>query len=361
MELLTLDSDYQPAELVERYASLLWTERYSTTGDFQLVTTDVERMLKLLPLESCVTVRDSTVPMVVEVHKLQKGKDGAPKLTVTGRSFDSVLERRAAVKFETPSGARVEWIETRAKASDAAYQAIRQTIGDVYRPPLLTQLPMNSVNDMLSMVDLPLPADYEDAPATTYTYEVKPGNLYSVAMELLSTNHHGLKAVRPVPGQNKIALEIYNGADLTNLVVFDARFDQFEDSTYLLSYAGSGNWAYVSSKTGSQTVNKTQAAEPTDLARRVLYVDVSSDESADSEDARRTRGLIELYNYNVTAMFDGKLADQLIDGFNKDYFLGDIIRLDGEYGLSENVRVSEFIRSDDNTGSKAYPTFEVVV
>jgi hypothetical protein len=29
MELMTLDSNFQPNNLVERYGSLIWTERYS--------------------------------------------------------------------------------------------------------------------------------------------------------------------------------------------------------------------------------------------------------------------------------------------------------------------------------------------
>lgn len=366
MELLTLDSNYQPAELVERYTSLLWTERYFSTGDFQLVTTDVERMLKLLPLETFVTVRDSTVPMVVEVHKIEKPKDGPPKLTVAGRSFESILDRRVAVMFEAGIGTpRIQWLENAAKESDAAYQAIRKIIGDTSRiGSLPAQSPINSPNDAFSMVDLTAPKDFEDAPPglplTMTDYEIKPGNLYTMAMELMTTNHHALKAVRPEPRDHKMGLEIYNGADLTNSVVFDARFDQFEDSTYLLSYAGSADWAYVSSKTSSQTVSKTQAPEPTGLNRRVLYLDLSGEEYADSEESRSTRGLIELYKLNATALYEGKLSDQFISGFNNDYFLGDIIRLDGQYGLSENVRVSEFIRSDDTTGNKAYPTFEAV-
>jgi len=372
MELLTLDANYQPAELIERYDSLVWTERYFTTGDFQLVTTDVQRMLKLLPLERCITVRDSTVPMLVELHKIQKPKSGPPQLVITGRSFESVLERRAAVKFEAGIGTpRIEWIETGPKTSDVAYQVMRQILGDVERPlknidlpPLPAQLPINSVNDAFSMVDLTLPADYQDPPDNIFaagSFEVKSGNLYTTVMELMTTNHHALKAVRPAPGSNKIGLEIYNGANLTDYVVFDARFDQFEDSTYLMSYAGSADWAYVSSKTGSQTVSKTQALEPIDLSRRVIYLDLSGVENVDSWDARRTRGLIELYKFNATVMYTGKLTDQFLAGFNSDYFLGDILRLDGEYGLSEYVRVAEFIRSDDSTGSKAYPTFETVV
>ena len=363
MELLTLDSNYQPSELVERYNSLIWTERYSNAGDFQLVTTDVERMIKLLPLESCVTLRESTVPMIVEIHKIEKNVNNAPVLTVTGRSFETVLERRVAVKPEAPTnqmphGPRVAWFEQRETASDAAYQVIRQILGDAARPPLSFQSPIISVNDALPMVDLPIPADYSTG--VTNKYEVKPGNLYTVAMELLSTNHHGMKAVRPDTGGTKVSIEIYNGADLTNTVVFDAKFDQFDGATYLLSYTGSANLAYVFSSTDSETVLKTTSAEPTGLSRRVLYLDVTGETGTDDPDSRKTRALIELYKYNATALFDGKISEQIASGYNSDYFLGDIIRLDGEYGLSENVRISEFIRTDDSTGSKAYPAFETV-
>jgi Siphovirus ReqiPepy6 Gp37-like protein len=380
MELLTLDGNYQPSELVERYASLIWTERYFTSGDFQLITTDVERMIKLLPLESMVTIRESTVPMVVEAYKIEKNPAGAPVLTITGRSFESILERRAAVAYPDPAiyqgeiwPARALWFEDREKTSDAAYHVLRRMLGDIERdrlppdPPLTVPLPAVgpeiSANDTLEMVDLTLPADYSEI--TSNKYEIKPGNLLTVVRELLTTGHHGLKAVRPEQGSNKIGIEIYNGANLTEQVVFDARFDQFENTTYLLSRAGSANMAYVFSKTHSAKVPKnaliqTEIDEPVGLDRRVIYVDISSEEGVDDPDSRRTRGLIELYKLNSTAIFDGQISQQIAQSYNRDYFLGDIIRLDGEYGLSQDVRVAEFIRSDDSTGSKAFPAFQVV-
>lgn len=356
MELLTLNDNFQEANLIEQYTSLLWTERYSTAGDFQLVTSDVGRFVKALPLNSMVTLRESTVPMTVEIHKIEKKLNAAPVLTITGRSFETELEKRAALKVGV--NGRVTWMEAAEKESDAAYIAIRHMLGDNARGPLPAQLPNISVNDAIPEADLTLPADYSTT--LTNNYEIKPGNLYTVVMELLNTNHHGIKAVRPPLGSNKIGIEIYNGADLTNDVVFDARFDQFDSATYLLSELGSTNWAYVVSSTAMQSVAKNTAPEPSGRARRVLYLDVSSEEGTDSVDARQTRGLIELYKYNATALFDGQIAQQVAAGYNRDYSLGDIIRLDGEYGLSEYVRVAEFIRSDDNTGSKAYPTFEVV-
>lgn len=359
MELMTLDSNFQPNKLVERFGSLLWSERYFTAGDFQLKTTDVGRMLNLLPLESCVTIRESTVPMKVEVHKIEKKPKEAPVLTVTGRSFETVLERRAATHTR-PSGIQVRsaWTFDCVKESDAAYLALREILGDVARGPLLATPPFLSPLDAIPEIDLTLPADFSAASANTY--EVKPGNLYSAVIELLTTNHHGLKSVRPVLGQSKVGIEIYNGADLTDIVVFDARFEQFDAANYLLSEQGSANVSYVYGSNGADTILKTTAPEPSGLARRVLLLDLVSDTTSGTSAVRRTRALNELYKFNATALFDGQIAQQVASSFNKDYFLGDIIRLDGEYGLSEFVRVAEFIRSDDATGSKAYPTFQVV-
>jgi hypothetical protein len=180
-------------------------------------------------------------------------------------------------------------------------------------------------------------------------------------MELLQTNHHGLKAVRPTSAGTQISLEVYNGADLTSIIVFDAKFDQFDDAKYLLSQQGSTNVGYIFGSNGSQTVLKTTAPEPSGLARRVLVLDDSGDTSVNTNDVRTARGLIELYKYNATALFAGEIGEQVAAGFNHQYFLGDILTLIGEYGLpGELVRVAEYIRTSDSTGDKAYPTFEVV-
>lgn len=419
MELTVLDDNFQPVELVENYKSLIWSERYDKAGDFQLTSEDVGYMVNLLKLDvadahSYVTLRESTVPMVVEVHKTEKKKGAAPLLTVTGRSFETVLERRASVNQLIPGGVRTPWVIQATKESDAAYNAMRFVLGDSYRyrgsqPVTLVVAPQVSPLDAIPEIDLLTPADYqvplwnatntfhtgdvvgyagflwlaggtsvnkvpnvEPAYWTAYAnigppyvadsfgYEIAPKDLYNAAMELIVANHHGLKSVRPLPGSNKVGIEIYNGADLTNDIVLDVRMDQVEDATYLLSEQGSTNVAYVYGSNGAQSVLKTAASEPSGLNRRVLVVDNSSDTSVNTSDIRRTRGLIELYKYNVTALFDGEVAEQVAAGFNSQYFLGDILRLDGDYGLSENVRVVEFIRSSDSTGEKAYPAFEAV-
>lgn len=358
MELMTLDESFQPNRIIENYSNLIWTERYAKNGDFTLASNAVAETINMLPRESYLTLRESTVPMIVEDHKITKTPRGNPTVTVTGRSFETVLERRAAVNTLPVGSARVPWTIQAEKESDAAYKAMRIVLGDSAKPLLLATSPAVSPLDAIPEIDLTHPADY--VASTLNTYEIQPENLYKAVIELINTNRRGLKAVRPVVGFSKVGIEIYNGADLTNDVVFDARFDQFDDTTYLLSERGSTNVGYIYGSNGSQIVPKTAAPEPSGLARRVLVLDQTSDTTTNTVDIRRSRGLIELYKYNPTALFDGQIAIQVAEGYGTVYHLGDILKLTGEYGLSQNVRVAEYIRTSDATGEKAYPAFEAV-
>ena len=378
MELLTLSPTFVPTRLVENYESLIWTERYSTSGDFELTSTDVEKTMQILPLESFVTLRETTVPMIVEAHKINKPKGKAVSVTVTGRSFETILERRGSVITLSPGATRAAWNINADKQSDAAYKAIRTVIGDpTARGALPALAPAVSANDAFKradttdIVNLPLPSDY--SAGLTNAYEIKAGNLYAVVMELLEVSHRGIKSVRPADSsKTTVDFQIYNGADLRATVVFDAKFDQFDDATYLLSYQGSTNIAYVygggttiATRGGTSVRKNTAGAEVAGLDRRVLILDEMNDTTLSTDAIRTSRGLVELYKNNATALFDGQISEQIGARYNKPigeggYGLGDIVKLNGEYGVTRDVRVAEFIRSEDATGSKAFPAFQVV-
>jgi hypothetical protein len=67
-----------------------------------------------------------------------------------------------------------------------------------------------------------------------------------------------------------------------------------------------------------------------------------------------------LLNYTFTKAVDGEFVPQSPYIFGIDYFLGDVIELQGASGLIQNARVTEYIRSQDSTGEKAYPTVAVI-
>lgn len=375
MELLTLDNNpasstrFQPLKLIENYASLIWTERYWSAGDFELKSSDVQQTINAMPLESVVGIRESITPMVVEAYKIEKPGTKESTITVTGRSYESVLERRASFSENTraatpPRNAAFQTISAD-KVSDAAFKMLRNAIGDTAKSNLPAVNPTN-LRDQIPELNLLLPTDYTTGVVTPF--EIKAGNLLAILFDMLEVNHHGIRAIRPTfgSGKTKVDLEIYNGADLRSTVVFDARFDQLNSANYLLSYQGSTNVAYVYGPSGVELVKKNEpVAEPEGLARRVLVVDEMSDSTLSTQANRKARGLVELYKNNATALFDGEVAIQVAQRFNKPiaqggFGLGDILQLNGEYGLGRAMRVAEWVRTSDSTGESAYPTFQTV-
>lgn len=366
MELAVLNSQYQPARLVEGYSSLIWTERFFQNGDFQLESQDVGGTLAQLPLEdpaqgvppTIVTLRDSNVPMVVESHSIEKTLKDPPKITTTGRSLETVLDRRSNSMRDMSVSQAVADIHTdQLTAVDAAYYVIGQVIGDSSRGAAGVD-PIPEVK-----IKLTRPSGYTP-PANTTSFSVSGGELYSWALDHITSEKYGFRAIRPLLfTDTQFTVEIYTGADRTTQVVFDARFDQFTSSKYLLSTLGWKNTMQVQAQNGSVVV--TDGGSYSGLGRRVGYLDATSETdqmaSGTMLDALMPNlGTVELAKHLETVLFSGEVSRLNGYSYGKDFFLGDIVKLSGDYGLSQFVRVSEYVRSVDNQGEKAYPTFEAL-
>ncbi len=373
MELSVLNDQFLPARLVENHSSLIWTERHSTAGDFSRESSDIGGTLKALPIwkldasgkvmidsfgnpipaNTIVTLRESDVPMLVETHIIEKNLKNPPKITTIGRSFETVLDRRSTINKPLGGGAAVKpWTSVQKTAVDAAYDVMNQvvTLGNA------------SVKDKIPEITIkpPIrPAGYS-VPTTNQNYTVDPGELYSWVLQQVQAENYGLRAVRPSdPSVTTISIEIYTGTDRTKEVVFDARFDQFDNSKHLLSNAG---WKNVDQVTGSSdSLEVTDGNDYSGLNRRVGYFDGSQlavgAPSATITNMLQNLGTVDLAKQLQTALFSGEVSRQMGKLYGKDYHLGDIVKLTGDYGLSQFVQISEFIRSEDSNGEKAYPTF----
>ena len=70
------------------------------------------------------------------------------------------------------------------------------------------------------------------------------------------------------------------------------------------------------------------------------------------------KGKVALADLQPVSLFSGEIAAKQAAQYGVDYFLGDTVKLAGEYGLTQDVRIAEFVRTEDATGVKAFPTFE---
>jgi hypothetical protein len=67
----------------------------------------------------------------------------------------------------------------------------------------------------------------------------------------------------------------------------------------------------------------------------------------------------ELWRHMPIEMFSGEAAQQSMYTYNEDFFLGDFVQIQNEFGQQDIARVTEYIRtSSDSEGDVFYPTFE---
>ena len=67
----------------------------------------------------------------------------------------------------------------------------------------------------------------------------------------------------------------------------------------------------------------------------------------------------ELWRHMPIEMFSGEAAQQSMYIYNEDFFLGDFVQIQNEFGQQDIARVTEYIRtSSDSEGDVFYPTFE---
>lgn len=111
-------------------------------------------------------------------------------------------------------------------------------------------------------------------------------------------------------------------------------------------------------------------SESTNLARREMYTD-GRDISSDQEDGKtlvakeyneklKQRGLEKLAQNKMTKTFEGQVESSVLFKYEEDFFMGDVIQIENEFGLEGTARVVEFIRSQDPNGYETYPTFEAI-
>lgn len=361
MELVKLNANKQPGPLIENYDSLIWAERFFTTGDFTLETGNVDWFMEALPKQSIVSLRDSNVPMIVETHDIVRKKNAAAKLTIKGRCYTSILDRRVAIK--AVAAALTEWLVVAKIPSDVAHYIINQ----------ICVVGINDAADIFppSEVQFITPDDYLTSTGPNREFTVSRGNLLQTVLGFLQTRAdadpsttpdtpeifpHGIRSIRPNTADTAIGIQIYHGTDRTEEILFDGKRDMLNDGRYLFSDVGSANAAYVIAPTVAAKMHQG-ASEPTGLERRVVLVESNSE----SDEAIQGEGSRALSDAHVTAAFDGSINEDLSSYiYGVDYFLGDIVKMQGDYGLETPSRVTEYIRSKGPDGYKAFPTLTAI-
>lgn len=357
MEVYTLDSLLRRDTVVDQFESLIWTERFSKAGDFQMVirsTPDTRRLFKPGLLLAC---NNSYRVMTVEAVENNTDSDGRNLLKITGPSLENLLEDRVA---------RAAWAST----TTTPAWALTGTPGAIMRK-IFHDVCVTGVLDVADKIpfinegNVLFPVDTISESGTSITINLDPTTVLQAESDLGTLYDLGFRLYRNFD-TSMLYFDVYAGSDRTSAqstlpaVVFAPNLDNLQNTTEFTSITGAKNIAYVISPVGYVVVAAT-SVDPAiaGLDRHVLLVNATdiTDSVPATATARMTqRGNEELSKNRVLAAFDGEINQNSAYKYMVDYHLGDMVEVRNVDGVANKMRVTEQIMVQDAEGERSYPT-----
>lgn len=338
----------QIIDIVSTYESIIWNMQFFGSSEFELVVPGTPANIERFAVDLYL-VRDEDMSageyhnvMVIEGRQLDYDIDKGWILTLTGRGLKSIV------------GRRVVWQQTNLNGN--VETGIRQVI---------TENIINPVDPNRKIANFVL----DDVQGFTDTFD----------LQLLGENiAEWLESITPQYGigwdvyikNNQYVFTLKKGTDRTydqtavTPVVFSPEFDNLISSTYSYEKQEFKNAAVVGGEGEGTNQRFATVGTATGLDRFEGFVDGSS-VSSNGEIITLETYLKMLEDYgaeqlNGTAFiekFEGQVIPDGLYDLNVDYFLGDLIQIENENGISAVSRITEIIFSEDENGWALTPTF----
>lgn len=355
MELIVMNPDLVKTAVIDVIDSMIWTDRYFSAGDFEIFTPINQSMIAALQEDYYLTMKDSEHTMVIESINLRTDIEEGNKLVVTGRSLESILDRR------------IVWQQT--VLSGSLQNGIRQLLEE------------NAINpdDPDRRISRLIFEESDDPNVSNLSVDAQftGDSLYDAIQKLCEANNIGFKITISTDGS--FIFKLYAGADrsfnqITNAFVsFSPNLDNLSNSNYFHSKKPYKTVTLVAGEgEGSDRLTATVVLPDgggSDLNRREKFTDARdvstlvNGETLPPETYYTLlyqRGLISLVESLPISSFDGKIDASRVYVYGRDFFMGDIVQVENEYGLKGKSRVVELIFSEDLSGRDIYPTFQSV-
>lgn len=332
--------------LIEQFQSVIWNNQYSGKSDLELIVPATEDNLELLKIGNML-VRDFDVSttltnvMIIESRTIEVKEDNGYMLTVRGSGLKSIV------------GRRIIWDQLN-------YE--NETVENIIRDVLTTNI--ISPEDTERKIDnfvLAQPKGFEETATLQLAYE----NIANWLVDFCTQYNLGWEVYIQ---EGNFIFQLYKGTDRSynsdNPVVFSPSYDNLYSSTYNNNFENYSNVALIGGE-GEGIEKKTAViGTATGLERYEGFIDGSSVSSNTGLiSAEQYKEMLENYgNEQIkenqkTETFEGAIDPNGMYKLNKNYFLGDIVQVDNNKGITATPRITEIIYSEDSNGVSIVPTF----
>jgi len=371
MDIFILDVLLRPIDVVDEYISLIWTERWDSMGDFELVTLSTPNNKRRFVVDTQLSITSSKRVMIVETLEETDDVENGAVLKVKGRCLNMMLEKRPAVRYSTFSGRiSVSW----------------DTYG--WTPPELLILYFLSIcywgdsspGDVIPFIQIDDPGLYptENIPdpwPSDFEWSTKPMDLYTAMRNICTAYDIGFRFYKD-PNASKLYFESIMGCDRTTQqsvftpVVFSQDSANLIDTTEFTDYAKYYNavlvvYYYKDEFDNDITMSEFVKAPELNFSeggfdQKVKLLNVTQlpedMELVDVPAYLIKLGEEELGRNLPTNVFDGEIAKNGEYKYEVDYNLGDIVEVRGSNGGTAYMRVVEQIFKCDSAGEASYPS-----
>lgn len=370
MEAMILDRDFNNVLSVDNFQSFIWTDKYQSSGDFEIHSPPTELLIEHAKKDYYVWFRDSEHVMIIDTIEIESDLDNGDMMTISGESLESILKRR--------------WIIDE-KISIVDEKDIQDFVANLFL-------------HCFGSGDRKVERFFFERNPALEASQFEPGKAYTVSGDYYETNFYdsiaavcvakdlGFKVTleeREIDSAMRLCmiLKLYNGVDRSYdqenrpPVTFSPNFENLLSSSYYSSYRSYTNTAIVhytdsiKDESGESTdVLREQYAwlgggndQPKGLDRRETFLIASPDRESDNIEAQMVaEGYSKLKETETTEAFDGEVDPFGQYQYGRDFLVGDMVQIANQYNYYAKSRVTAVTFSSDVSGEKIYPTFEKV-
>lgn len=344
--------------VIDKFESLVWTERFQAYGDFILDIHSTQANRSLLKTGTLLAMNNSHYIMTVETVEDSLDADGRRILSVKGRSLEAILLDRVAKESLSDLTTSPKWVIT-----DEPAEVARKIFHDICVTGIL------DVSDIIPFIveGTFMPTDTIPEPLDPITVELEPTTVYDAIVDICAVWNLGFRILRYFD-TSQLYFDIYSGSDRTTgqtilpAVVFTPELDNLQNTKELSTVDKAKNVAYVYSPAGFLKVYPVGVDPTVDgFERRVLVVNANDVTSSnpDVPGALLQRGNEALAKNRAYQAFDGEISQHSRYKYGTHYNLGDVVEMRNTDGVTNNMRVTEQIFVSDREGERSYPTLTV--
>lgn len=385
MELYVLNKNFITVGIIDEYESFNWTDRYNEAGDFELVLLVTKELLNTIQSDYYLYFNKSEHLMIIEGLEIKTDSEKGDRLIVTGRSLESLLQRRILwfkIKFNLANGFQhaIDKMVNVSMADEVNIWGDEAATTNRRIPGFKVIREWNNTTlDALRM------------DAIEYWGE----NLYDIVVDLCKSRDPdvGFKVTwNHTNSDDTFNFKLYIGKDRSSgnsenniPISFTPRLDNIFDTDYYESVQGykttvliAGQYPKNNQSDGEVDDITTYAYRGrslttyTGLYRREVFCDARNVPYKDDNG--------NLYNKNTVVKpalidegkktlntlsnkkaktFEGEVDYTTVYEYGIDYTIGDVVDVADIYGHEMKARIVEVTFSDDEEGFSINPTFEM--